>query len=56
MTVKKKPAAKPDFVAIICTCDRLPLPDGSVLVRGQTATVPVADAKNYEAAERAARA
>lgn len=54
MTAKKKPAPA-EGVKIICTCDRLPLPDGVVLVRGQTAKVPVADAVNYEAAERATR-
>jgi hypothetical protein len=49
MTKHKKPSGK-----IVCTCDRLPLPDGTVLVRGQTAEVPPADADAYVAQERAA--
>lgn len=51
----KKPAPKSDAVKIICICDRLPLPDGTVLVRDMTATVPTADAVAYESAERAER-
>jgi hypothetical protein len=65
MTAKKKPAApkaaapKPEgdgMVDIVCTCDRLPLVDGHVLVRGMTGRVPEHEAVNYEAAERAKRA
>jgi hypothetical protein len=62
MPFKKAPAKKPappvkepTEVRIVCTCDRLPLPDGHVLVRGQYAAVPIADAKAYEAQERAKR-
>lgn len=51
----KKPAPKSDAVKIICICDRLPLPDGTVLVRDMTATVPEADAVAYESAERVKR-
>jgi len=54
--VKKAPAKKAGTTAkIICTCDRLPLPDGHVLHRDMTAEVPIADAKTYEATERARR-
>lgn len=54
--MKKPTPAKPSgMVEITCTCDRLPLPDGTFLVRDQIASVPVADAVNYEAAERAKR-
>lgn len=57
MTKAKHPKPSDDgLVGIICTCDRLPLPDGHVLVRDQTARVPLADAVNYESAERAERA
>lgn len=55
-TKTKKPAApKSDAVKIICTCDRLPLPDGTVLVRDMTATLPEADVAAYESAERVKR-
>lgn len=59
MATKKKAEApkkvEPKEAEIICTCDRLPLPTGEVLVRDMTATVPVADAGAYEAQERARR-
>lgn len=56
MPTKTKPAAKSDGTTkIICTCDRLPLESGEVLVRDQTATVPTGHADNYEAAGRAKR-
>lgn len=51
-----KPAPKGDgTVKITCTCDRLPLESGQVLVRDMTATVPVAHAVAYEAQGRAKR-
>lgn len=42
-------------VKIVCTCDRLPLEDGSFLVRDQVTHVPAGHAVNYEAAGRAKR-
>lgn len=49
---KKK---KSDLVEVICTCDRLPLEDGRVLVRDEIAEVTEIEAENYESAERVAR-
>lgn len=54
----KKPA--PQSNGFICTCDRLPLASGVVLVRDQTISIgddlTVEEAKNYVAAERLAHA
>jgi len=55
MTVKKKPPVKQGPPMIVCTCDRLPLEDGRVLVRDKTAEVTEIEATNYEAAGRVAR-
>jgi hypothetical protein len=46
---------KPDKVEVICTCDRLPLEDGRVLVRDEIAEVTEIEAVNYESSERVAR-
>ena len=54
MAAKKKPAASDD-VAMICTCDRIPLPTGEVVVRDVEFLASAADAAAYEAAERAQR-
>ena len=51
----KKGGSLPANVKIICTCDRLPLETGEVLVRDMTATVPTAHAEAYEAQGRARR-
>lgn len=45
-----------DIVRMICTCDRIPLPDGEVVVLGQQFVASAADAAAYEASERAKRA
>lgn len=54
MAAKKKPAASDD-VAMICTCDRIPLPTGEVVVRDVEFLASAADAAAYEASERAQR-
>lgn len=54
MAAKKKPAASDD-VAMICTCDRIPLPTGEIVVRDVEFIVSAADAAAYEASERAQR-
>lgn len=54
----RKPTPKPadtGEVEIECTCDRLPLDSGEVLINGQRGTVPASHAENYIAAEKAAR-
>jgi hypothetical protein len=43
------------LIEVVCTCDRLPLPSGQVLVRDQKAKMSLHDAKNYESAGRVAR-
>lgn len=45
---------KTDEVEVICTCDRLPLADGTVLVRGQKAQMSPAAAAAYASAEKVA--
>lgn len=42
-------------VEIECTCDRIPLESGALIVRGQRAAVPARHADNYIAAEKARR-
>lgn len=54
-TKKPEPKPEPTEARIVCTCDRLPLETGEVLVRDMTATVPVAHAVAYEAQGRAKR-
>jgi len=54
MAAKKKPAAT-DEVAMICTCDRIPLPTGEVVVRDMEFLTSAVDAAAYEASERAER-
>lgn len=54
MAAKKKPAAT-DEVAMICTCDRIPLPTGEVVVRDVEFLASATDAAAYEASERAER-
>ena len=54
MAAKNKPAA-PDDVAMICTCDRIPLPTGEIVMRDVDFIVSAADAAAYEASERAQR-
>ena len=51
---KEKPAATDD-VAMICTCDRIPLPTGEIVVRDVEFIVSADDAAAYEASERAER-
>lgn len=55
MATKKSKPADNGEVLIECTCDRLPLESGEVIVLGQTATVPADHAENYIDAEKAAR-
>lgn len=43
-------------VEIECTCDRIPMESGAVIVRGQRAAVPARHADNYVAAGKARRA
>lgn len=53
IAMKKKPAS--GLVKCVCTCDRLPLEDGRVLVRDEEAELTEIEATNYEAAGRVAR-
>ena len=56
----KAPKPAPAAGVYVCTCDRLPLASGTVLVRDQTISIgdelTVEEAKNYVAAERLAHA
>lgn len=49
----RKPVATDGLVEIECTCDRIPLVDGNVIVRDQRASVPAHEAANYVAADKA---
>jgi hypothetical protein len=51
----KKKVEATDEVAMICTCDRIPLPSGEVVVRDVEFLASAADARAYEASERAQR-
>lgn len=51
----RRPVATDGLVEIQCTCDRIPLADGRVIVRDQRARVPAHEAVNHEAAEKARR-
>jgi len=56
----KAPKPAPKSGGYVCTCDRLPLASGTVLVRDQTIEIgdelTEEEAENYMAAERLARA
>ena len=43
------------MVKVVCTCDRVVMVDGTILVRGQEGEIPAEEAANNEAAERVAR-
>jgi hypothetical protein len=54
-SMAKKKVEATDEVAMICTCDRIPLPSGEVVVRDVEFLASAADARAYEASERAQR-